>query len=103
MGEGGGAERRWQSMAALALLALVALFAYAPIFAVDFFWQLELGRLIVERHEIPRVDTFSSVHPNAHYVQFQWLWEVLAYVAYAWGGLHGVRVLQVLLLVGSFL
>ncbi len=85
-----------------ALFALVALFAAAPIFAVDFFWQLELGKLITERRQIPSTDMFSSVHPDAPYVQFQWLWEVLAYGAFAAGGLGGVRAFQVLVLVVSF-
>lgn len=88
--------------AALILLGLVALFACAPIFAVDFFWQLSLGKQIVEQASIPTTDGFSSVHPEAHYVQFQWLWEVLAYAAFRVGGLGGVRVFQVLVLVGSF-
>lgn len=92
----------WKLGRALPLLSLVALFAYAPIFAVDFFWQLELGKLIVERGQIPKLDTFSSVHPDAPYVQFQWLWEVLAYAAYVAGGLAGVRIFQVFVLVSSF-
>jgi hypothetical protein len=91
-----------RALAALLLLSLVALFAYAPIFAVDFFWQLELGKLIAERQQIPTRDGFSSVHPDAPYVQFQWLWEVLAYASHAAGGLSGVRTFQVVVLVGSF-
>lgn len=93
---------RWGMLAALALLTLVALFAYAPIFAVDFFWQLELGKLIVERRAIPTEDMFSAVHPHAPWVQFQWLWELAVYAVYQGGGLRAVRVFQVLLLSGSF-
>jgi hypothetical protein len=84
------------------LLALVALFACAPIFAVDFFWQLELGRLIAEQRTIPRLDLFSSVHPDRPYVQFQWLWELVVYGVHQLAGLVGVRVFQALVLVASF-
>jgi hypothetical protein len=105
VGEGAASDvpHAWLVLGALVLLSLVALFAYAPIFAVDFFWQLELGKLIAERQQIPSVDMFSSVHPESHYVQFQWLWELMAYGAYAWRGLGGVRLFQVLVLVGSYI
>ena len=36
----------WGWVAAGLVLSCVALFAYAPIFAVDFFWHLKLGELI---------------------------------------------------------
>ena len=84
------------------LLGLVALFAYAPIFAVDFFWHLKLGQLVAETRSIPRTDLFSAVHPERSYVQFQWLWELLAYLAHRMGGLWGVRIMQVAWLTLSF-
>lgn len=88
--------------AACLLLGLVALFAYAPIFAIDFFWHLKLGQIIAETGAIPRTDLFSAVHPERPYVQFQWLWELLAFEAYQLGGLRGVRWLQVAWLTASF-
>lgn len=92
----------WAS-AQLVLLGLVALFAAAPIFSVDFFWLLKLGELIATRHEIPRTDVFSAVHPERAYVQFQWLWELIAYGAYRAADLKGVRVMQVVVLVLTYL
>lgn len=94
--------RAWFVLASAVLLSLVALFAYAPIFAVDFFWHLELGKLIAEQRAIPRIDTFSSVHPERPYVQFQWLWELLVYGVHQLAGLRGIRLFQVLMLTGSF-
>jgi hypothetical protein len=84
------------------LLGLVALFAYAPIFAIDFFWHLKLGEVIAETHAIPRTDLFSAVHPDRPYVQFQWLWDLLAHGAYAAGGLRAVRLMQVVWMAVSF-
>jgi hypothetical protein len=88
--------------AACLLLGLVALFAYAPIFAIDFFWHLKLGEVIAKTGAIPRTDLFSAVHPERPYVQFQWLWELLAYGAHQSGGLHAVRLMQVAWMSASF-
>jgi hypothetical protein len=98
---GTSAQLLW-TVAVLALLSLVALFAYAPIFSVDFFWHLKLGEIIAQQRAIPRTDLFSAVHPERGYVQFQWLWELAAYAAYALQGLRGVRLMQVASLVVSF-
>jgi hypothetical protein len=90
------------ALAACLLLSLVALFAYAPIFAIDFFWHLKLGQIIAETGAIPRSDLFSAVQPERPYVQIQWLWEVLAYAAHRAGGLRGVRIMQVVCMGASF-
>jgi hypothetical protein len=95
-------DQVWAWLGSGALLGLVALFAYAPIFAVDCFWHLKLGQVIVERGAIPTQDLFSAVHPERPYVQFQWLWDVLAYAAERAGGLHGVRLFSVATLTLSF-
>lgn len=96
------AARVFLALATTCLLLLAAFFAYAPIFAVDFFWQLKLGEVIASTHALPRTDMFSAVHPERPYVQFQWLWELLAYGAYALHGLTGVRLFQAATLVASF-
>jgi hypothetical protein len=97
-----GCERALGTLAPLAVIFLAALFAYAPIFAVDFFWHLKLGEQIAQQRAIPQVDLFSAVHPERPWVQFQWLWELLAYGAHALYGLRGVRALQALTLALSF-
>jgi hypothetical protein len=85
------------------LLGLVALLAAAPIACTDFFWHLELGEIILRDLRIPSTDLFSAVHPDAAYVQPQWLWEVLAAAVHAAGGLRAIRVLSAALLLLSFL
>jgi hypothetical protein len=95
-------DSAWTLLASAALLGLVALFAYGPIFAVDFFWHLKLGQIIVERGAIPDQDLFSAVHPERPYVQFQWLWDVLVYGAERAGGLHAVRLGSVVVMSLSF-
>jgi hypothetical protein len=90
-------------VAAMALLlALVALYAASPLFAVDLFWHLKLGEVIRDTGAIPRTDLLSAVHPDRPYVQFNWLWEWLVAVVVGQFGLRGVRVAQALVLVGTF-
>jgi hypothetical protein len=84
------------------LLGLAALLAAAPIACTDFFWHLMLGQIILRDLSIPGTDLFSAVHPDAAYVQPQWLWEVLAAAVHAVGGLYAVRLLSAVLMLLSF-
>jgi hypothetical protein len=95
-------DHAWTLLLAGALMGLVALCAYAPIFAVDGFWHLKLGEVIVSERAIPTQDLFSAVHPERPYVQFQWLWDVLAYAAERAGGLPGLRWFSVATMCASF-
>jgi hypothetical protein len=99
-------ERRFEPVietaALCVLLALVALYAASPIFAVDFFWHLKLGELIRDTGSIPRTDLFSAVHPDRPYVQFNWLWELIAAWIVSGFGLGGMRVAQAVLIAASY-
>lgn len=86
----------------LALVALVAAFAASPIYCTDFHWHLAIGRVIAERGAIPGVDLFSAVGPERPYVQFNWLWDWLAFQVHAAGGLRAVRAAQAACLATSF-
>jgi hypothetical protein len=83
-------------------LGLVGVLAIMPIASEDFFWHLTLGRVILREHRIPHTDLFSAVHPDAPYVQPQWLWELCAAWVDSLGGLRAIRVMQGMLLVASF-
>jgi hypothetical protein len=86
----------------LCLLAAIGLCALHPIFAVDFFWHLELGELIRRGGAIPHTNLFSAAEPARPYVQFNWLWEWLAAEVVQLAGLRGMRVAQAGALVASF-
>lgn len=90
------------AVALVGLLALVACYAASPIFCTDFHWHLAIGRVIAERGTIPRVDLFSAVHPERPYVQFNWLWDLLAFRVHEAGGLRAVRAVQALAMTASF-
>ncbi|HKP60437.1 MAG TPA: tetratricopeptide repeat protein [Polyangiales bacterium] len=84
------------------LLGVVAACAFHPLYAVDFFWHLKLGQVIADSGSIPRTNLFSSAAPERGYVQFNWLWDLAAAQVVRAFGLHGVRVLQTLLMAASF-
>jgi hypothetical protein len=84
------------------LLAVVVACAFHPLYAVDFFWHLKLGEVIADTGSIPRTNLFSSAAPERAYVQFNWLWELAAARVVRAFGLHGVRVVQALLMAASF-
>jgi hypothetical protein len=92
----------WELVALGALVLLVGLLAAAPISCSDFFWHLQYGRVMLTEGAIPRTDLFSAVHPDAPYVQPQWLWELGAALVERAAGLGGIRFAQALVLAGSF-
>ncbi len=91
-----------EALAASALLCLAALLAAHPIFSVDFHWHLKLGDVIRSTGAIPETDLFSAVHPDAPYVQFNWLWDATVSWLHERTGLLGVRIAQTLALTASF-
>jgi hypothetical protein len=96
-------RRRWLEECLLCgLLLVIALCALHPIFAIDFFWHLELGEIIARTGHIPNTDLFSAADPNRPYVQFNWLWEWSAAELVRAFGLRGIRVAQSVVITLSF-
>lgn len=91
-----------EGVAVAGLLGLVGLYAASPIYSIDFHWHLAIGRVIDERGAIPRVDLFSAVESERPYVQFNWLWDWLAFRVHELGGLRAIRAMQGLSMVASF-
>lgn len=85
----------------IVLAALTAVLAGHPVFSSDGLWQLKLGQVISEQGQIPRVDTFSAVHPERPWVQFQWLWQWAFYQLWRAVGWTGMRTVQALLMASS--
>jgi hypothetical protein len=77
---------------ALGLLGiLAALWAWRPIWNIDLFWHVAVGREVIAGG-IPTRDLFSAADPNAPWTTFQWGYEVLVAHLESWGGLRGVAV-----------
>lgn len=45
----------------------------------DIWWHMRTGEWIVQHHQVPRVDVFSSVSAGRPWVAYSWTFEVLAY------------------------
>ncbi|MCX8071992.1 MAG: hypothetical protein N3C12_06020 [Candidatus Binatia bacterium] len=70
----------------------------------DFWMHLFVGRWIVETGGVPRVDQLSYTATGALWVDHEWLWQVVAFQLFSWGGsrlLYLVKVLLVCLCVAS--
>src|SRR5438034_308295 len=78
-----GWSRALLAILGLAGIALIALVATFRIPAVDLFWQMKTGELIVRHHRIPYADVFSHTAAGHAWVVQEWLTELLFYLVYA--------------------
>jgi hypothetical protein len=69
----------------------------------DTWWHLKTGQLIFQTHSIPTRDPFSYVLAGRPWTTFEWLFQVVIYLAYAGAGSAGLAALRVGLLAGAFL
>ena len=60
-------------LAAAALGILVVALTFTPITNNDLFLHLLTGRLVLETHEVPRVDDYSALARGRPYVAHEWL------------------------------
>jgi hypothetical protein len=82
-----GRVTRGDGLLLLGLLAALAIAASAsPIRNYDYWWHLATGRLILERHAVPRADPFSFAAAGVPWIDHEWLFEIAAYVAHAAAG-----------------
>lgn len=65
---------------------LVAAWAFRPLWDVDLFWHVAIGRLI-EAGGIPEADVFSADDPTRPWTTFQWGYELLVAKLDGLGGL----------------
>lgn len=83
--KGSGSRKLVWAVPAVALAALAAGAAFklfvmnlmGEAITVDFPWLLEAGRTIVANRALPEADMFSWTHPDAPWILYQWLFEVL--------------------------
>jgi len=68
----------------------------------DTFWLIETGRLIMQRQALPAHDPYSFASSAPHWIQYQWLTEVIFAMANAIGGLQAVAFLGAVMLSGLF-
>ena len=73
---------------------------WRPLWDVDVFWHVVVGRAIREGG-IPTTDIFSAAHPDAAWSTFQWLYELLVAKVDDLAGLAGLRALHAVVIAAS--
>ncbi|MDD5630121.1 MAG: hypothetical protein PHU21_13720, partial [Elusimicrobia bacterium] len=93
----------WRYLIPAALLAQMLWLGANTANDPDTWWHLKAGELIFQTHSIPERDPFSYVLAGRPWTTFEWLFQVVVYLAYAAAGAVGLSALRVGLLAGAFL
>ena len=86
----------------LALFVAFAVAAVGPIRNYDFFWHLATGRWIVEHFALPLTDPFALASDRHAWINGEWLFEIVAYIAHAVVGLAGMSFVRAILAASIF-
>ncbi|HAH08005.1 MAG TPA: hypothetical protein DCM05_16015 [Elusimicrobia bacterium] len=80
--------------AAWGLLACAAACFCLPILNPDIFWHLSAARWILEHRSLPRADWLSHTMAGKPWVDFEWLFQLLAHGAWSAAGFRGLWLLK---------
>ena len=87
-----GATRGFDVPAAMPWLVAIAVYVLLMALGArlladpDTYWHIALGRLILDQHTLPTSDPFSTTMRGAHWVDYEWLSQVVYTLAYRLGG-----------------
>jgi hypothetical protein len=88
---------RAQSAAGFALFAGLALLfvslSHRPLWHTDLWGHVDYGRLIVAHGKIPSTEPLIPLCRGVPFVDFSWLSEIVAYLAFAWRGVPALQFL----------
>ena len=83
-----------RTLVAALLSAMAGVAALLKIRSYDVWWHLETGRLILSQRSIPSVDDFSFTSRGAAWVDHEWLFQVILFLAHAAAGPWGIAILK---------
>jgi hypothetical protein len=89
-------------VALLVVLGAILTLALAPRLEGDFWWHLIAGASIATHHAVPTHDFLSFTAAGHHWLDAEWLTELLMYGLYQLGGLWGPIVFFALVICASF-
>ncbi len=95
-------ERLGVALAGIVVAGLVLFCALSPIWEMDVFWHVSVGRWIVEHRALPTMNVWSAADPTQPYHPAQWLWEAVAALLDRRGGLEALRLANAAFITGSF-
>ena len=93
--------RPWDVLLIAGSFLVVLAWAWRPIWDIDLFWHVVVGRLILEGG-VPSTDVLSAADPTAPWTTFQWGYEVLVAAIEASLGLPALKALHAGLLAATF-
>lgn len=85
---------------AAALLGAVLAISATKIANFDIWWHLKTGGVISQWMSIPSHDIYSYTIPGAPWVNHEWLFQVIAWLAYSGGGLAALTLMKFVLTTG---
>ncbi|MEK7742908.1 MAG: hypothetical protein AAB578_00845, partial [Elusimicrobiota bacterium] len=74
----------------LVVCAVSLLTLATPLASYDFWWHLASGRWMWEHGAFLRNDPFSHTLARAPWVDFEWLFQILTYLAHRAGGFQAI-------------
>jgi hypothetical protein len=85
---------RWPAGVPALVILAGGLAGASRLRSYDLFWHLETGRRILESGAVFRTDPFSFTAPGTPWVDHSWLFQIVAWLAWAGGGAWGPWLLQ---------
>lgn len=86
-------------------LFIVLLIGAASIFKIadlDFWWHLKTGQILLQQREFQHTEIYSFTANGREYVDHEWLFQVVAYLAYSAGGAAGFIFLKTALIAAIY-
>ena len=79
-----------------ALIWVIAAFLVHELFSLDVWWQLAIGRDILQTFQVPETNLYSAAALNQPYHDSHWLFQLVLAVFHSIAGLNGPIFLMVL-------
>src|SRR5579863_10006874 len=86
----------WSKVFSFPVMCMVVMSGRLLIFAIqqftesDLWWHLRNAQNLVQHHSLSGIDTYSFTAAGSTWISFEWLSEVVYYVAYRALGLQGI-------------
>ncbi len=90
----------WVSASVVFILVFVA--RLTKFIEPDFFMHLRIGQWIIENRKVPHADVFSHIAQGQPWLDHEWLFQVVLYALYRFGGWVGLSLVRCALLTASY-
>ncbi len=85
------------------LFGLTVFLANVEVKDLDLWLHLKVGEFIIQNGFVPSVDVLSCSIQGSHWVNHEWLFQVITYLIYKTGGADGLISMQAFVVVATFI